>query len=231
MPLSLLLSHLCATASSSWGGLLSHQSHRCISCCQSWAPQSAAPSKTHCIKKSYTTQSSLESRHLKPFSVRNFDNMAVLGWFVNIHCMRHRVTCWLQIHPVNCPCKLHMNTAIKELPPNNRIQQYKSGKKEVAEGKLTSVWTTEKEIQFSAKLLLPLALLFAYFSCVPLPISFFYILSLSFSPLNSFQLERISRFLLTNTTLYIKVFSTLCLWLSIYFSLYILSLWILQELW
>lgn len=127
--LSLLLSQLRTTASSSQDGLLSHQPYRCTSCSQSRPPQSAAPSKTHCITKPYTTQTSLESHYLKPFSVRNFDNMAVLGWYVKTHCMRHRVTCWLQIYPANYPCKLNMTTAIKELQQNNRIQQYKGGEK------------------------------------------------------------------------------------------------------
>lgn len=49
--------------------------------------------------------------------------MAVLGWHVQIYCMKHRVSCLLQIYTANCQCKLNMDIAVKELQQNNIIQQ------------------------------------------------------------------------------------------------------------
>lgn len=132
------------------------------------------------------------------------------------------MTCRLQIYRANCPCKLNMNTAIKELQQNNRIQQYKGGEKSSRRRNCICLNGTERnsvQCKITPSLGFTICLFFLSF-----PAQLFYLLSLFFSPFNSFQFERISQFLLTNATLYIKVFSTLFVALHLFPLVYSVSL-------
>lgn len=103
----------------------------------------------------------------------------------------------------------------------------------IQEGEIISVWDVERRNTVQSKVCPSPGITVCIFFWSS-PIQFFLPYSLSFNPLIlfiPFQFKRISWFHLTNASSHFKIFSKHFLWLSAYFSLYILSLWILEELW
>lgn len=149
-------------------------------------------------------------------------SMIVPGWYVKIHCMRHRDIFWPQIYSANCLGKLHINTSIATKQQNKHYNCVCLSKKVGALGvrqrsARNCIYLNCKERTSVQSKITPNIRFkfFSYFSCLLLPNSFFYVFPSVFLTFPNLIRSPNSLLLMQ---LYISIFHSLSVALHLFYT-------------